>query len=71
MLSVRLWFFRSFIQCEELDMSLRKVRWYAGAAIAFLMGFPMAEKAMADSAVDIVASSLSLAFAIASVAGDS
>ncbi|MCB9851263.1 MAG: hypothetical protein H6817_11240 [Phycisphaerales bacterium] len=52
-------------------MNLRKVRWYAGAAIAFLMGFPMAEKAMADSAVDIVSASLSLAFAIASVAGDS
>ena len=52
-------------------MSLRKIRWYAGAAVAFLMGFPMAERAVADSAVDIVSASLSLAFAIASVAGDS
>jgi hypothetical protein len=52
-------------------MSLKKIRWYACAAIAFVMGFPMAEEAAAQSAFDVVASSISLAIAIAGVAGDS
>jgi hypothetical protein len=37
--------------------------WVAGLA-AFLLGMPLAEKAMADEAEDIVFSSLSLAGAI-------
>jgi len=50
---------------------IRKVRWYMAAAIAYLLGFPMAEKAMAGDAFDIVGAALSLAFAIVDVAGDS
>jgi hypothetical protein len=49
----------------------KKVRWIAAAAIAYLMGFPMAEKAVAGGAGDIISSSISLAAAIVSVAGDS
>lgn len=49
----------------------KKFRWIAAAAVAYLMGFPMAEKAVAGGAGEIVGASLSLAAAIISVAGDS
>jgi len=48
----------------------KKFRWIAAAAVAYLMGFPMAEKAVAGAG-EIVGASLSLAAAIISVAGDS
>ncbi len=50
---------------------LRKFRWIAAAVIAYLLAFPMAEKAVASSAGDIVSASLSLAGAIISAASHS
>lgn len=50
---------------------LHRFRWFIGAGIAYLMGFPMATKAVAADAGDIVGASLSLAAAIIGVAGDS
>ena len=56
---------------RNLPMSLRKIRWTAAAVIAWLMGFPLAEKALADNSGDIVSAAVSLAIAIVDVAGDS
>jgi hypothetical protein len=49
----------------------KKIRWIAAAAVAYLMGFPLAEKALANDVGDIIGASVGLAGAIASVAGDS
>jgi hypothetical protein len=49
---------------------LKRIRWSAAAAIAYLMGFPLVEKAAAGSG-EIVGASISLAAAIIDVAGDS
>ena len=54
-----------------MKLKLRNLRWYAAGVVAFLMGFPLAERAMADDAGSIVGSSLSLASAIIDVAGNS
>ena len=50
---------------------LKKFRWFIAAGIAYLMGFPMAEKAAASDAGSIIGASVSLAAAIISAAGDS
>ena len=52
-------------------MKLRNLRWYTAGLVAFLMGVPMAEKAMADDASGIVGAVFSLVDAILDVAGDS
>ena len=52
-------------------MKLRSLRWFAAGVVAFLMGFPLAEKAMADDAGSIVDASLALTAAIVDAAGNS
>jgi len=49
---------------------MRRIRLYIAAGVAFLMGFPLAEEVQAQTS-DIIFSSLSLASAIISIAGDS
>lgn len=52
-------------------MNFRGLRWKAAAAIAFLMGVPLAEQARAQDVGDIVSSAIALALAIIDVAGNS
>ena len=44
--------------------------WMAGV-VAFALGFPLSEKAMASNGWDVVTSSFDLGFAIADIAGGS
>ncbi len=52
-------------------MSFRSLRWHVAALAAFLMGVPLAEKAMADNTSDIFGSASSLAGAIIDAVGNS
>ena len=45
-------------------MHIRKLRYYAAALAAFLIGVPLTERAVAQDAGDIVDASLGLAAAI-------
>ena len=51
-------------------MRLSRVKLWIAGAVAFLLGFPLSKKAMAD-AFDIFSSSLNLGLSIADSAGDS
>lgn len=50
---------------------MRKFRLWKAAALAFIMGVPMASEAKAQDAGGIVEAALALTFAIIDVAGDS
>ena len=50
---------------------MRKFRLIAAAAIAYVLGFPMAQEAAANEVTDIVGAAVSLTGAIVSLAGDS
>lgn len=52
-------------------MRFKRLRWYIAGLVAFLMGIPMAERAMADDGGDIFGSALSLTSAIIDAAGNS
>lgn len=52
-------------------MRFKKLRWYTAGLVAFLMGIPMAETAMADDGGSIFDSALSLTSAIIDAAGNS
>ncbi len=52
-------------------MTLKRIRLWAAAAVAFLMGVPFATPAQAADGWDIFGASLNLAGAIIDVAGDS
>jgi hypothetical protein len=52
-------------------MRFKSLRWCTAAVVAFLMGVPMAEKAMADDGADIFDAALALASAIIDAAGNS
>lgn len=52
-------------------MSLKKVRWSVAAAVAFLIGIPMVEKAQAQGVDDIANGIFSLINGIVDLAGNS
>ena len=52
-------------------MRFKNLRWYTAGLVAFLMGVPMAEKAMADDGGNIAASGFALMDAIIDAAGNS
>ena len=54
-----------------MRLKLTKLRWHVAGMVAFLIGFPLAEKAMADDTDNIVNASLALTAAIMDVAGNS
>jgi hypothetical protein len=51
-------------------MSLSRIRLWAAGLVAFLLGFPLSEKVMAD-ALDVLDASIGLGLAIADSAGGS
>lgn len=50
---------------------MRKFRFWKAAALAFIMGVPMAAEAKAQDAGGIIEAALALTFGIIDVAGDS
>ena len=50
---------------------MRKIRFWSAAALAFIMGIPMATEAKAQDTGGIIGSALGLAFGIVDVAGSS
>ncbi len=52
-------------------MKLKNLRWYTAGLLAFLIGIPMTEKAVAGDGGDIFEAAISLAGAIIDVAGNS
>ncbi len=52
-------------------MRLRKLRLYAAGFVAFLLGVPLTQQALADDVGDIIDASLGLASAITASAGNS
>ena len=52
-------------------MKFKNLRWYTAALVAFLMGVPMAEKAMASDVGGIAGAITSLIDSIVNAAGNS